>query len=165
METAFKIISPLQENDGLRATELVHHGTDAPAVYSQESGGRFVSGLGFKFPHSSHHFSERMHLEVGPTTFELLHLSGHTGGNIGDHLPDEKVFFAGDAITNGYYPSLIEAFPLQRVQAMDDIGSMDIETIVPGHGKVCEVDYVREFSEFLETNIENMNRLIGDGLT
>lgn len=42
---------------------------------------------------------------------------------------------------------------------------MDIEAIVPGHGKVCEVDYVREFSVFPETNIEDMNRLIWHGLT
>jgi cyclase len=110
-------------------------------------------------------FSDTLTFEVGDTTFELLHLPGHTEGHIGVYLPDQKVFFAGDNVTPGYYPSMIEALPLEWIDSLETIESMDVDTVVPGHGEIGGLDDVREFRASLEAYVDEMNALIADGAT
>ena len=51
-------------------------------------------------------FSERLTLYLGGHSFELMHLPGHTLGQIGVYIPQEKVVFTGDNFANGVRPSL-----------------------------------------------------------
>ena len=41
-----------------------------------------------------------LRLEVGDTTFNLIHVAGHTPGQITVHVPSEGVVFTGDTIFN-----------------------------------------------------------------
>lgn len=110
-------------------------------------------------------FSETLTFEVGGTTFELLHLPGHTKGHTGVYLPEEKVLFAGDNVTPGYYPSLIEALPHKWVNSLELMESMDVDTIVPGHGTIGGMEDIQEYRVFLESLVEDMDRLISEGAT
>ena len=50
------------------------------------------------------------------------------------YLSDKKVLFAGDILFTNYHPFLAEGNIEEWAQELDDIKSMAIEKIIPGHG-------------------------------
>ena len=48
----------------------------------------------------SHRLHRRPDAAVGETTFRLIHVAGHTPGQIAVHVPEEGVVFTGDTIFN-----------------------------------------------------------------
>jgi len=110
-------------------------------------------------------FTEQLSLYVGGYTFECIHLSGHTLGHIGVYIPQEKVFFAGDNFTNASQPSLVQSLPLKWVESLKRIEAMDIDVVVPGHGKVCGKSEVREFRLFIQKCIGMVRKAIRQGMS
>jgi cyclase len=110
-------------------------------------------------------FSERLSLYLGDHTFELLHLPGHTSSHIGVYLPQEKVFFAGDNFTSGVQPALAHCLPLDWVESLKTIQAMDIDVIVPGHGRVCDKKLVGEFASFIQKCIDIVREAIKQGMS
>ncbi len=68
---------------------------------------------------------------------QILHLRGHTPGSLGVYLPQERVLFAGDTITNNEPPALAQADSLDWVETLDRIQAMEIDVIVPASGQPC----------------------------
>ena len=110
-------------------------------------------------------FSERLNLYAGEHTFELIHLPGHTLGHIGVYIPQERVFFAGDNFTNAVQPSLAHCLPLEWVESLKKIEAMDVDVVVPGHGKVCGKRDVREFTLFIQKCIDMVREAINQGMS
>lgn len=110
-------------------------------------------------------FSEQLCLYRGEHSFELMYLPGHTLDHIGVYLPREKVFFAGDNFTNDSQPSLAQCHPQKWIDSLKKIETMDIEVIVPGHGKVCDQSKVREFRSFIEECVDTVREAIGKGMS
>ncbi|MBI2858318.1 MAG: MBL fold metallo-hydrolase [Chloroflexi bacterium] len=111
-------------------------------------------------------FSERMALHVGGFTFQLMHLPGHTKSHIGVYLQEAKVFFSGDNFTNLTQPSMAESWPLDWVESLKRIESMDIDVVVPGHGEVCtDKGQIREFRLFIEECVQIVRQAIRKGMS
>jgi cyclase len=110
-------------------------------------------------------FSERLTLYVGKHTFELIHQPGHTASHIGVYIPQEKVFFGGDNFTNGVQPLLSHSLPFEWVATLKQVEAMDIDIVVPGHGRVCTRKEVREFRQFVEKCIEIVRQAIQQGMS
>jgi cyclase len=110
-------------------------------------------------------FTHNLSLYVGEHTVELMHLPGHTGGHIGAYVPEEKVFFSGDDFCNGTQPSMAHSFPLEWVDSLKRIESMDIDTVVPGHGEMCGLEQVSKFRSFIERCIEITRDAIRKGIS
>jgi cyclase len=110
-------------------------------------------------------FSEQLNLHLGKHTFELIHLPGHTPYHIGVYVPEEKVFFAGDNFTGGMQPSMAHCMPLEWIQSLKQIQKMDVEAIVPGHGRIGGKKEVREFTAFLQKCIDKVNEAIKTGMS
>jgi cyclase len=110
-------------------------------------------------------FSEQLHLHKGEHSFELIYQPGHTLDHIGVYLPREKVFFAGDNFTSDSQPSLAQCYPLKWIEVLKKIETMDIEVIVPGHGKACGLSKVREFRSFIEEYVESVREAIRKGMS
>ena len=110
-------------------------------------------------------FSERLSLYVGEHTFELIHTPGHTSGHIGVYIPQERVFFTGDNVTNEAQPSFAHSLPLEWVKSLKKIEAMDIDVVVPGHGKVCGKSEVREFRLFIQKCIGMVRKAIRQGMS
>jgi cyclase len=108
-------------------------------------------------------FSEKLHLYVGDHEVELIYLPGHTDGQIGIYIPKEKVFCSGDNFCNGTQPSLAHSLPLEWVQSLKRIETMEIDVVVPGHGKICDLKEVARFRQFIETCIEMTREAIRQG--
>jgi len=110
-------------------------------------------------------FSEKLRVYVGDHTFELTHMPGHTKGDICVYIPHERVFFAGDNFTNGLQPSLAQCLPLEWIESLQKIETVDSDLIVPGHGKVAVKKDVQEFRSFIEQCVEMVRESIQRGMS
>lgn len=91
---------------------------------------RLYEGLRIVMPTST--FEERYALEG----VEMIHMGGHTAGSSVVYVPDDRVLFAGDLVFAETFPWAGDpsANPDAWIRAFKSILSMDVETIVPGHG-------------------------------
>jgi cyclase len=87
-------------------------------------------------------FTGDLTLRVGDHTFELLHTPGHTPGQLAVHVPEERVVFTGDTIFSGCQTWLMTSDVDQWLAALDRIGTLDVDWIVPGHGPVVAKAYL-----------------------
>jgi len=110
-------------------------------------------------------FSDRLNLYVGKHTFELFHLPGHTPYHLGVFVPEERVFFAGDNFTGGLQPSMAHCVPNEWINSLKKIQTMDVEVIIPGHGRIGGKKEVREFTSFLQKCIDRVAEAIKMGMT
>lgn len=157
------------------ATVVGHQGTrDACASLSLEmimdrvkqidpEGIPLMKGYFLKKPSIT--FSERMFLHVGDHTFELIHLPGHTASETAVHLPEERVVFTGDNVFHKVQAFLHQANPQDWLSSLKKIEELDVDRIIPGHGKVCDKRYLREQASFIEEWVETVREAIGQGLS
>jgi len=108
-------------------------------------------------------FSKELTLYLADHTVRLIHQPGHTEGQIGVYLPEEKVFFTGDNFCNGTQPSLAHSFPLEWVESLRQIESMEVDVVVPGHGEISDRKEVGQFRKFIETCIDMTRTAIRQG--
>ncbi len=111
-------------------------------------------------------FSDRLNLYAGEHTFELIHLPGHSPGEIGVYLPQEKVFFTGDNFANGFQPKLSDCCPLEQLDSLRKILDRDdVEYFVPGHGEVGDRRAVREYMSVIQGCVDEIKEAIHKGMT
>jgi len=87
-------------------------------------------------------FSGDLTLRVGDHTFHLLHTPGHTPGQLAVHVPEERVVFTGDTIFSGCQTWLMTSDVEQWLAALERIRTLDVDTIVPGHGPLTTKQYL-----------------------
>lgn len=87
-------------------------------------------------------FTGDLDLKVGEKTFHLIHTPGHTPGQVAVYVPDERVVFTGDTVFSECQTWLMTSDVAQWVDALDVIGSLDVDHVVPGHGPVTTPAYL-----------------------
>ena len=87
-------------------------------------------------------FTGDLTLRVGRHTFNLLHTPGHTPGQLAVHVPEERVVFTGDTIFSGCQTWLMTSDVQQWLAALERIGTLDVDWIIPGHGPVVTKQYL-----------------------
>ncbi|MFC1954833.1 MBL fold metallo-hydrolase [Chloroflexota bacterium] len=110
-------------------------------------------------------FSEKLSLYLGSHTFHMEHLPGHTAGQIGVHIPEERVLFTGDNVMYRLQTFLYSANPYDWLQSLDRIGEFDVDYIVCGHGKVCNREYLPEWASFIREWVDTVQQAINQGWT
>jgi cyclase len=88
-------------------------------------------------------YSKEMTLYIGGHTFRLIHTPGHTPGNTAVYIPEEKVVFTGDNLFGQTMTAFHDAMPKKWLEALGVIEKLDVQTIVPGHGKLCDKEYLK----------------------
>lgn len=83
-------------------------------------------------------FTGDLTLRVGGHTFELIHTPGHTPGQLAVYVPEERVAFLGDTIFHKCQTWLYASNVEQWIKSLDKIKELDVDTIIPGHGPVCD---------------------------
>lgn len=122
-----------------------------------------LSGYRLGEPHIT--FSDQLTLHLGEITFKLLHLQGHTAGDIGVYLPQEKVLFAGDNFTHGVQPSLAQSQPLDWITSLERMEALELQNVIPGHGTICGPEKIKEFRDFIQICIDRVYEAINHGWT
>jgi cyclase len=87
-------------------------------------------------------FTGDLTLSVGDRTFRILHTPGHTPGQVAVHVPEERVVFTGDTIFCECQTWLMTSNIDQWIAALDRIGSLDVDHVIPGHGPVTTRAYL-----------------------
>ena len=110
-------------------------------------------------------FSERLTLYLGRHSFHLIHLPGHTAGQIAVFVPEERVVFTGDNVTYRIQGFLHEADPFAWLKSLQRIGELEVDYIVPGHGEVCDKAYLEEQADYIQGCVDTIRKAIDRGWT
>ncbi|MEU7924949.1 MBL fold metallo-hydrolase [Micromonospora sp. NPDC049801] len=85
-------------------------------------------------------------LDLGGRRVVLRHPGrGHTDADLVAHVPDADVLVAGDLVEQSGPPAFEDSYPLQWPDAVADLLRLTTPgtVVVPGHGDVVDVDFVR----------------------
>jgi glyoxylase-like metal-dependent hydrolase (beta-lactamase superfamily II) len=96
-------------------------------------------------------FEGRLDVDVGGRLVELIEVGpAHTAGDTIVHVPDASTIYTGDILFIGGTP-IVWAGPVSNwIAACDLIVDLDVDTVVPGHGPVTDLDGVRAVGDYLE---------------
>jgi cyclase len=110
-------------------------------------------------------FSREMRLHVGTTTFRLVHMPGHTSAQAAVIVEEEGVVFTSDNVFCKVHTWLQEADPELWLGALDSLRQLGLDTLVPGHGPVCDRRYLDEQGAFIREWVDYVKRAVDRGLT
>jgi alkyl sulfatase BDS1-like metallo-beta-lactamase superfamily hydrolase len=88
--------------------------------------------------------------KLGQYTFEIYHDKGETDDSLWMWLPEKKVLFSGELVSNPTFPNAgnpnkVQRYPKQWAIAMDKMIEKNADYLLPGHGQLVEgKDDVRE---------------------
>jgi len=96
-------------------------------------------------------FEGQLSMKVGNKAVHLIEVGpAHTQGDTLVHIPADRVIFTGDILFIGGHP-VAWAGPISNwLRACDYILSLDVETIVPGHGPITDKKGVVQVKGYLE---------------
>ncbi|MEN8262137.1 MAG: MBL fold metallo-hydrolase [Nitrospirota bacterium] len=105
--------------------------------------GTEISYPGITFPY-------RMELDTGNQIVQLIYPGpSHTDGSILVYLPESRILFSGDILFTDYHPFLAEGDIGKWIKVLDRIMTMDIRTIIPGHGPVSGKQDITDMKYYL----------------
>ena len=110
-------------------------------------------------------FSKEMRLHVGNTTFRMISMPGHTPYQAAVVVEEEGVVFTSDNIFCKCHTWLQEADPALWLGALDALRALSLETLVPGHGPVCDTRYLDEQGAFIQEWVDYVRQAVDRGLT
>ena len=99
-------------------------------------------------------FDRRLDIHVGGRLVELIEVGpAHTAGDTIVHVPDARTVYTGDILFIGGTP-IVWAGPLSNwVAACNLMLTLDVDTVVPGHGPLTDsagIVAVRDYLEFVD---------------
>ncbi len=80
-------------------------------------------------------FKERMEIFVGGYNLQLIHVRGHTDGDLFIYIEELKTLITSDLVFNGKIPYMGDAYIEDWISAMNKLGNLDAEIYIPGHGE------------------------------
>ena len=110
-------------------------------------------------------FQRELTLHVGDHTFRMVHMAGHTAAQAAVIVEEEGVVFTSDNVFCRVHTWLQEAYPDRWLETLDGLRRLPAETLVPGHGPVCDKRYLDEQEAFIREWIDYVRRAVERGLT
>jgi glyoxylase-like metal-dependent hydrolase (beta-lactamase superfamily II) len=110
-------------------------------------------------------FQSAMILHVGNHTFRMVHMPGHTPYQAAVIVEQEGVVFTSDNIFCKVHTWIQEGNPDHWLQALESLRALRQETFVPGHGPICDKQYLNEQGAFIREWVEYVRSGIGRGMT
>jgi cyclase len=97
-------------------------------------------------------YDQGVSVYLGSREIRIRSFPGHTGGDSIVLIPDARVAFAGDLLSNNVLPSLGDASTGPWIESLDALLAEDSDyTFVPGHGSIGDADDVASFRDYLTT--------------
>jgi len=98
---------------------------------------------------------------------KMLHVPGHTADSSIVYISDDHILFSGDLIFAKSFPwgGDPSANPDSWIKAFKRILKMNVETIVPGHGQLCDKTEIKAQLDWFEAIRKKMKKLIKDGIS
>ena len=98
---------------------------------------------------------------------EIIHMGGHSADSSIVYFRDDRVLFAGDLIFAQMFPWAGDpsADPDQWIDAFNHLLNMKFDTIIPGHGPLCDKTEIRIQRDWFKAVRDHMKTLIAQGIT
>ena len=110
-------------------------------------------------------FQRELTLHVGDHTFRMVHMPGHTPFQAAVIVEEEGVVFTSDNVFCRVHTWLQEADPDLWLRTLDSLRALRAETLVPGHGPICDKKYLDEQGAFIEEWVAYVRRAADRGMT
>jgi len=95
-------------------------------------------------------FSQQLSIDLGGEEVQLIRTApSHTAGSLVVYLPAKKLLFCGDILFTDFHPFLADGDFGGWTRTIDNLLTMDIERIIPGHGPLSGKKDLREMREYL----------------
>jgi cyclase len=107
--------------------------------------------------------AEDLTLHLGNHTLRLYHVGGHTPDSIIVYIDEDKVLMAGDNIVSGMHPYKGDACFNDWIKALERMKTLDIQTVIPGHGPVCTKADIDTLSDYFQRLWDITWQLISTG--
>ena len=102
----------------------------------------------------------------GGITVEVIpNYPAHTFGDLMVYLPEYKILFAGDVAFYYVTPAGHNAHITKWIEAIDRIGRMDVDLIVPGHGPIGTKAELSQTRAYLELIAEETRKRYAMGMS
>jgi cyclase len=156
--------APVVAHEGVRSRIL---GTDLAAHVARVASfgpdeGKHLEGYRPNAPVIT--FQNEMTLHVGDHTFRLVSMPGHTPFQAAVTVEGEGVVFTSDNVFCKVHTWLQEADPELWQHALVSLRDLPQDTLVPGHGPVCDKGYLKEQGAFIEEWVAYVRGAVGNGL-
>lgn len=110
-------------------------------------------------------FDGSLTIQVGDKLVHLLEVGpAHTRGDTLVHIPSDKTIFTGDILFIGGHPIMWAGPTRNWLNALDLILTLDVETIVPGHGPITDKRGVAELKGYFEYVYEETRKRFEAGM-
>lgn len=80
-------------------------------------------------------FKDRMEIFVGGYHLRLIHVKGHTDGDLFIFIKELRTLITGDLVFNKKIPYMGDAYVDEWISALTHLGDLDAEIYIPGHGE------------------------------
>ncbi len=110
-------------------------------------------------------FTDQMTIHLGAHSFRLIHMPGHTPFQAAVVVEEEGVVFTSDNVFGGVRTWLQEADPEAWLRSLDAIRALGIDTLVPGHGSICNRAYLDTQAEVIREWVGTVREAIDRGLS
>jgi glyoxylase-like metal-dependent hydrolase (beta-lactamase superfamily II) len=125
-------------------------------IAQQESYVSELRGLELTLPDLT--FDKSMILHRKDRDIVLLFLGrGHTSGDVVVYLPKEKIVATGDLL-HGWLPWMNDGFPPEWVTTLDQLGKLEFDQIVGGHGTVKPRSHLATFRSYIADLIDETRK-------
>jgi len=131
----------------------------------QKSPGSLSLMNGFSCRPATVTFSQRLSLHLGDHTFQLINMPGHTPYQVAVFIPEERVVFSSDNVFCRVQAWLHQALPYEWLDSLRKLQEMEADVLVPGHGSVCDLNYIPEMSAFIQAWIDAVSAAKKEGLS
>jgi len=111
-----------------------------------------------KFQTATLTFDHDFSIDLGNREVQIKFLGkGNTAGDSVVYLPTEKIAVVGDLVDYPI-PMANDGYPSEWIQTLQNLGQLDADLIVPGHGRVLhDKTQIFLFRDVLKTALDQMN--------
>jgi cyclase len=110
-------------------------------------------------------FQSEMTLHVGNHSFRMVHMPGHTPYQAAVIVVEEGVVFTSDNVFCKVQSWIQEGNPDWWLKSLDALRAVSADTLVPGHGPVCDKRYLGEQASFIGEWVDYVGGGIGRGMS
>ena len=111
-------------------------------------------------------FRDKMDIYAGEYHLELIHVKGHTDGDLFIYIEALKTLITGDLIQNKRIPYMGDAYIEEWIKSINYMGDLNAEIYIPGHGEpagkpllIAMKHYLIELRRMVENQIKKGSSL------
>jgi len=96
-------------------------------------------------------FEDRLNVYIDDARLELISMGpAHTTNDIAAWMPEQRILFAGDLLFHGGTPFVVMGSVAGSLAALERLRSLNVTTIIPGHGSVCGPEVIDDQLAYLD---------------